>query len=270
MFIDHQTLIATLSLTAALLAANPAGAEEAPPAANTSRDYRGVAQRQHYRDVQAAQLWQLPTGLCDISRKISGPAGLYRVEELIGVTEEVRGRVPGELDGFTYVELSLVTAWTPDAPSNPIVRMEGGPTARLNHHRGWNVALKQGELAGILFVAPMARNRGYYGLHNLAVFQRDPRSGGVTNGQLFTNQKLSFDELGKLVRAQRSRPTGTCPFDVYPPAAPAGPRGVEREGDVQVQDAVPAAAVLRGRPAQPRARSLQPATTRSAQNRSRR
>jgi hypothetical protein len=149
-----------------------------------------------------------PVALCELVGMFKGGAGLYQVEALHGATELTAEGVP---DAFTYVQLRLVTSWGNGAPQAPIARIGGGPLPN-GITKGWEVALTQGEIVGLLLEAPTKENGNYYHLHQLGVFRE--QDGGYTNGQLFTENKATRDRLGQLVSGLVGRQD--CPFDEKP------------------------------------------------------
>jgi hypothetical protein len=164
------------------------------------RDYRAGGTFVRYSKIEGEAGSQRDVRLCQLVELAAGPAGLYRVDNLVGVPETTP---EGALTPATYVELSLVEAWTEDAPSTAVARISGGP-ADSERTLSWSLSLSQGEVAGILFQKPSAYTNGFYGLHNLGVF-RDLGQ-GATNGQLFTKETVSLGQLkGRLQRALKTR-----------------------------------------------------------------
>lgn len=152
-----------------------------------------------YSRIDGASLATMATfSLCKLARHpMFESAGLYRVERLTGVTEEDLWN-PGQINGFTYVELSLVDGWH-KAEAKPVARILGGPwpDGRVG---GWNIQLEVGEVVGLLLLRKAPENRGYPGIHELGLFKRGA-NGGFSNGQLFTRSAADEGQLGELVTA---------------------------------------------------------------------
>ncbi len=182
----------------------PAAAQKGVRAA-TNRDYRGAKNIKEHQFIRAGQeVFQLPVNLCRLVRWMDGPAGIFRVEHLIGVTEDAVGR-PGEYEMVTYVELTLIEDWGIANPANPVVRL---PAFGL-------VELDQGELVGLLLEVPTVDNRNFYHLDSLGVFRRQTH-GGFSNGQLFIAGARSAQKIGELVRAIRLGGKKNCAADAEP------------------------------------------------------
>jgi hypothetical protein len=199
----------------------------APIQANVDQSYRGGRNVTEYPSIAGPTPFMRPTTLCEIIQGLRGPAGVYRVDHLFGVTERV-GDSPDV--AATYVELSLLSSWTDDAPEHPIARVGGGPASDDGIVQSWSLSLAKGEEVGLLLTEPLTSNNRYFGIHNLALF-RPTSSGGVSNGQLFTRETKKTADLGAIVKATRSRTDGICPEIVVPdiagpaaiPEAAAGP-----------------------------------------------
>jgi hypothetical protein len=230
-------------LAAVLLSTGVVGAESnspaanssvAKPVANVSREYLARSDRLHYHKTSGLTPLQRPVSLCEIAQRFRGPAGVYRVENLIGVTEPVPA-APHLKDGYTYVELARVEPWGADAPAKVTVRMSGGPTETAGVTKTWQVAFELGEEVGLVLLPPSPENRNYYGVHNLGVFRKNSarRDADATNGQLFRKSKLNLTAIGKLVSAMRVA-SSCAPLDVFPDRDDASLPGVHVAGDAQV------------------------------------
>jgi hypothetical protein len=153
-------------------------------------------------------------GLCELVRHpMFEAAGLYRVESLTGVLEDVGEEAQGIRKPFTYVELSLLDAWY-NVEHDTVARISGGPLGD-GSTAAWRVSLKVGETVGLLLMqAPF--NGGHYDLNPQGMFhERD--DGGYSNGVLFTSRVVSAAELGTMVSATARAPeSDPCPFDEQP------------------------------------------------------
>jgi hypothetical protein len=154
--------------------------------------------------------------LCELVRFFPDGAGFYRVTKLTGVTEEVYGR-PGVYDGFTYVELELLSAWSPSAPTNPVARISGGPDGN-GATRSFDVELAVGETVGLL-LRKLPDNYGYFSLDPLGCWKLV--DGGLTNGQILTKTRMDAAALGAILRVDYAATPGTCPQDLAPDVIPA-------------------------------------------------
>ena len=151
--------------------------------------------------------------LCEVLKMLGGPAGVFHVESLTGVTED-------DDSPATYVELTLVKDWAGDAPKQLVARISGGPTAAPGVTALWRVSLREGEDVGLVIGQPRDDNRGFYSLHNLGIFRMDANR-GATNGQLFVTTRASLDDIGSAVgrlRAaqRRSGDVTNCKGDIAP------------------------------------------------------
>jgi hypothetical protein len=195
-----------------------------------------------YTEIRGGGLQSIPMTICHLLKFYAAGAGAYRVKAITGYTEELLD-LPGNFDGFTYVELELVADWSGASPVNPVVRITGGPkTAKIT--QGWLVSLKVGEVVGVLLEASNARNRGFLGMHPLAVF-RQKADGGYSNGQLFTKQASTLDAIGHAVQNLVSRGADCARQDVLPDldglspvakATPVGPPIAAPTGQVRSPD----------------------------------
>jgi hypothetical protein len=176
---------------------------------STALDFRGGMNASEYQHISGLHGSQRLVGICELTRILTGPAGAYRVVRMTGVTEPIP-ELGGALGAFTYVELDLAEAWSDDAPQSAIARISGGPTADPAITAGWRVTLSVGELLGLVLQAPTPENKGYYGIHNLGVFQSNPRTGGMSNGQLFTETTMPLSALGPIVRRAVASRRGAC------------------------------------------------------------
>jgi len=178
-----------------------------------------------------------PISLCELLKVHTAGAGAYRVKSITGYTEELLD-LPGNFDGFTYVELDLVADWSGVSPANPIVRISGGPkTADIT--KLWTIGLKVGEVVGLLIWPANPGNRGFPGIAPRALFREKP-DGGYSNGELFTKQPVALDAIGHTVQnlvnlgpacesqdvlpdLDGARPGAAPPAGPPPVPTPAGP-----------------------------------------------
>jgi hypothetical protein len=174
----------------------------------------------HYTSVRATVISLLrPVGLCELAQFYSAGAGFYRVAQMTGFLEEIpRAWNPelakGTMAGFTYVDLELVEAWTTDAPKNPRVRIEGGPSGLEGGCAGgFSIHLAVDETVGILIEEASPRNADQLGLHELTVFHRDA-SRRFSNGQL----TFAAPELTKHVHDVFEDPASVDCNALKPPA----------------------------------------------------
>lgn len=185
-----------------------------------------------------------PVSLCELLKTSPAGAGAYRVKSITGYTEELL-ELPGNFDGFTYVELELVADWSGASPANPLMRITGGPKA-ADITRLWTIQLKVGEIVGLLVEASRAENRGFPGIHPLSLFRQKP-DGGYSNGQLFTKQPVALDTVGHTIQNllnlgpacagqdvlpdMDGLPSSAAPQAAPPPvAAPVGPASPPADG----------------------------------------
>jgi hypothetical protein len=209
------------------------GTESTPREHNTStsrtREQPSSPQELSYDRINAGSFHlNGPISLCELIHRSAG-GGVYEVISLTGKTEAVPGS-PNKRDGFTYVELALVKSWTPDAPVDPVARIEGGPVFDQNVTSMWFVSLEVGEQIGLLLEPQSSRNRGYYGIEPLDIFRPGPH-GGLTNGQLFRDDFISRTDLATMVHTI-AEAAPACPVDVVPerPQHSPGTERVERGG----------------------------------------
>jgi hypothetical protein len=130
---------------------------------------------------------------------------------MIGVTEDVGAR--------TFIHLELLEAWSPNAPGNPVARIHGGPGPD-GVTVGFPVSLRKGEVVGILLIEPVDSEdstrdtKGFYGLYVPGIFH--DVGDGFTNGQLFSQRRVSVAELGAFITAAVAKAgSPDCP-DVLP------------------------------------------------------
>ncbi len=134
--------------------------------------------------------------ICRVVKGLRGPAGIYRVTELKGVSGP-------DGDAFTYVTFERVKAWSNNAPAAVTARTPGGPTAN-GGTRSSIIALRLKEEVGIIF-GHGARNAGYPAIHPLGLFKRTT-DGGYSNGQFVAG---ALGRIGGLVR--QIEQSGQCP-----------------------------------------------------------
>jgi hypothetical protein len=183
--------------------------------------------RTTYDEIRGGNALKKAVSLCYLLKFYDAGAGAYRVKSITGYTEELLA-FPGHFDGFTYIELDLVTDWSGNAPANPVVRIAGGPKdAQIT--RGWDIGAKVGEVIGLLLEAPRADNRGYFGVEELTVFRQSSK-GGFTNGQLFARRQVPLDVVGhaveKIVRLGASCANADVLPDLGGSAAAITPNGL--------------------------------------------
>src|SRR5262245_12417937 len=199
-------------------AAQPSAASSVSPVA--AAELRGETEgrnRTEFKETKALSMSQKPITLCQVARMLSGPGGVYRIDQLIGVTENGLGEHSGEVGGVTYVSMTLLEDWGQGAPTNPTARINGGPVDDKGTVQAWFVSLRQGDVVGLLLGPPTAANKGFYSIHNLGVFAQSS-SGGVSNGQLFTRSRRALSEVGAYVRRIRAGGPDACAADVEPDA----------------------------------------------------
>lgn len=213
---SHSTRPATAKTAEALVGTTT---PPVPPQSN------GVS----YQEIRGGPVDARPLSLCELLKFFTAGAGAYRVKSLTGYTEELLDH-PGNFDGFTYVELELVADWSGASPSNPVLRIAGGPKTP-DITRRWTVSLTVGEVVGLLVVPASPANRGFPGIDSLGLFREEP-GGGYSNGQLFTKQPAALDTIGHTI--QNLVPLGAecAQSDVLPdldgpPSDAPGPLGPE-------------------------------------------
>lgn len=150
-----------------------------------------------------------PAGLCELWKYFNAGAGLYRVDNIVGVTEDSS---PGQADGFTYVQLTKLEDWSGTSPEHPVVRISGGPAAKAGVTKIWSVALSVGESIGALLLPATPENKNYLQLHSLGVFHL--KNGGYTNGHIFSQTRSDLVTLRAAVKAATA-PRG-CSKDTLP------------------------------------------------------
>jgi hypothetical protein len=207
----------SLLLVACNASVNGPATENVPASAKASAVATAADPVPYKRIHATAHSAKRPVGLCELGRFLDGGAGMYKVVSLTGQTEATEA---GTHDGFTYVELELVEAWTDDAPEHPVARISGGPAGK-GITKGFAIDLAVGEMLGVMLYAPRDENRGFYGMDSLGLFQGPGRS-GFTNGQLFLDAPRGLEEIGKLVRGN-ALAKGGCENDVLPSARRAAP-----------------------------------------------
>jgi hypothetical protein len=155
--------------------------------------------------------------LCDLVRYMPWmAAGLYKVDSLTGYTEPVTGvDTPTGYSAFTYVEMTLIDAWSPGAPSKTVARISGGPT-KNGSTQGWYVALKVGEPVGVFLMKPTPENLDFPNLHPAATFNLRA-GGGFSSEVLFSKMPVDAGKLGDLIRGLWGvNAKAPCPYDELP------------------------------------------------------
>lgn len=198
------TLIAACEETTPTDAGEPEPIRQAATASPEEVYYNEITRGSYalYRDISLCEL---------VSR--SDAAGLYEVTELRGVTEPVPGR-SGKREPATYVELELREGWSEDPPTNPVVRIDGGPLFEEDVTEMWEISLSLGEEIGAFLEPPSARNQGFFDLNEFRLFKRLPH-GGFSNGQLFTRTAVDSVEIQTWVRTIEAD-LPSCPVDKRP------------------------------------------------------
>ncbi|HEX5660134.1 MAG TPA: hypothetical protein VFX59_23220 [Polyangiales bacterium] len=176
-----------------------------------------------FQDTIEAPASMRPARLCELVKYFNGGAGLYKVERMTA-RKESKDNVTRT---YSYVQLTRVEAWTPDAPTTTVARIIGGANDDGSITTA-DVELHTSEVIGVLLLPATAENNGYPRLHTLGVFRS--RAGNFSNGQLFTSDAKSTKEVGQLVAGLAGR--ADCPYDAEPdsvkvPSSPAS-------GDVQI------------------------------------
>lgn len=183
---DEQLAIRDIEALASAAASLPM------PSVATSADYAV-----EYDSIQGGHASARDMDLCELAYLYDGGAGLYRVERIVGRSEEASGPNGPHRSGHTYVQLALEEDWSGFAPERPIVRISGGPES-ASVVETFEIGLRRGERVGMFLFSPLpGENRGYYRTDAVGVFRDTGR--GLTNGQLFTTQSTTAAELGGLV-----------------------------------------------------------------------
>jgi hypothetical protein len=193
----------------------PAGSSPSSPASGSDPAQEAVLvvperpDAVEYTEISGIGAMKRPLGLCELLRWYPRGIGIYRVERLVGYTEQ---EADGSRGGATYASLLQTERWVPGSAVTA-ARLDGGPLG-AGVTASWEVSLRRDEEVLLLFDAPSAANRGYYGLDSLTVFRRKA-DGTFTNGQLFTHSSISDGDLKVLIQDIVSA-TGGCPRDVLP------------------------------------------------------
>lgn len=154
--------------------------------------------------------------LCDLLRYMPWMAtGLYKVDSLTGYTEPVTGiDTPTGYWGFTYVEMTLIEAWSPGAPAHPVARISGGPL-KGGYVPGF-IKLKVGEPVGVFLMKPTPDNLDFPNLHPAATFNLRA-GGGFSSEVLFSKMPVDAGKLGDLIKGLWGvAAKAPCPYDEQP------------------------------------------------------
>jgi len=151
-----------------------------------------------------------PLGLCELADTVMEQAGEYRVVSLTGVTDA--DATPG-VGAHTLIGLQLLGGWTEGAPTFAVARTPGGPT-KDGGTAGWLFEMSVGDEVGVLLFHHK-NNLDYYGVHPQGLWKKT-KSGGWSNGFLFTQVSVNSVQLKENLRLVTSKSGAGCPVDFLP------------------------------------------------------
>jgi hypothetical protein len=166
---------------------NPDSSTSEQAGGSGSSCYAEAAGSVEYEEIDGLPPDVREVTLCELLSVNRGGSGVYEVQRLVGV------------NGFTYIDLHLISAWSSMSPETPSVKVIGGPVG--DSTRVWQLDhLAKGETIGALLREPEGSAAGgCYGLNALGLFART--GDGYTNGMLFDGEPLSLDEISVLVQS---------------------------------------------------------------------
>ena len=197
---------------------------------NTNKPWRTAPGRICYQEVGP---WLLqPLGqvhgasmagfdFCELVHLAEPGSGVYSVDALVGVPELTDAGT--YTDPTTYIELTLVHAWTDTAPSAPVLRLDfgPGPTCGISSGHSLMPTFRLGEKIGVFFLSQTEGNKGFRYVGPQNIWRRHPDD-SWTNGILHLQADEAGTELGQLVRQVLGEEVD-CPVDLTPAPSAAGP-----------------------------------------------